>query len=102
MTDAKEQRPECFGRLEKVFPQGSEGLRTTPDSCMSCIHKTDCLRTAMEGPAGFAVQEESLDRAYRSGMVRFWERWSRKKDLCRRRASCRRDASPSIQDRKSR
>lgn len=33
---------------------------------------------------GLKVREESVDRAYESRMIGFFERWSRKKDLRRR------------------
>ena len=52
----REERPYCYGKLECVFPMGENGLRETPESCMVCYCKTECLRTAMQGEAG--------DRAY--------------------------------------
>ncbi len=33
----------------------------------------------MSGVEGFAVRQELVDRAYASGRISFWERWSRKK-----------------------
>ena len=77
-------RPYCFGDLEVVFPMGPDGLRSTPASCMVCHCKTECLRTAMAGPAGARVHREHLRRAEDAGMVGFFERWSRKKQLDRR------------------
>lgn len=76
----------CFGQLEKVFPMGSKGLRQSPDECMVCVDKTECLRLAMQACEGLRVQEAAVDRAYRSGMIGFVARWSRKKDLQRRMA----------------
>ena len=73
--------PPCFGDLETVFPQGGEGLRQTPESCMVCYYKTDCLRKAMADKGGIAVRQEMVDRAYASGTVGFFERWSRRKAL---------------------
>ena len=84
MTEKDKKYPECFGQLDVVFPEGEDGLRETPETCLSCPHKTDCLRTAVEGPGGLKVREEFVDRAYGSGRIRFLERWSRKKDLQRR------------------
>lgn len=81
MTVNENQRPACFGILEKVFPAGKHGLRETPEDCMACSHKTACLKTVLEGADGLKVQEEFLDRAYASGKISFWERWSRKKGL---------------------
>ncbi|HSO66292.1 MAG TPA: hypothetical protein VLP30_00445 [Desulfatirhabdiaceae bacterium] len=85
MTHPKNDRPSCFGDLTSVFPKADDGLRHTPESCMVCDHKTACLRTAMTQKQGLTVREELLDRAYSSGMVGFLGRWSRKKDLHRKK-----------------
>ncbi len=82
--------PECFGKLENVFPEGGDGLRSTPESCMPCRYRTDCLRTAMTGSGGLKLQEKNLDRAYSSGMLGFLGRWSRKKDIQRQLSEKRR------------
>ena len=74
----------CFGNLETVFPESGDGLRASPETCMACRHKTDCLRTAMKGTSGITVREAAVDRAYTSGSMGFVERWSRKKELNRR------------------
>ncbi len=76
--------PKCFGELETVFPKTKEGLRSTPEACLECLHKTECLRSAMGGAGGVKVREEIVDRAYDSGMMSFLERWSKKKELKRR------------------
>ena len=81
MTVNQKKYPPCFGDLEIVFPEGAEGLRHTPESCMICCYKTRCLRQAMAEGGGITVREEMVDRAYASGMVGFFERWSRKKAL---------------------
>jgi hypothetical protein len=81
MTVNQEKFPPCFGDLETVFPEGEEGLRQTPESCMICYYKTDCLRKAMADKGGIAVRQEMVDRAYASGTVGFFERWSRRKAL---------------------
>jgi hypothetical protein len=73
--------PSCFGILEEVFPMGDDGLRHTPEKCITCFYKTQCLRTAMKKPDGKQVREEMIDRAYASGLMGFMERWSRKKLL---------------------
>ncbi len=75
--------PFCFGILETVFPKGENGLRFSPETCLMCIYKTECLKTAMQGKSGISVKEEVVDRAYDSGMLGFFERWSRKKALKR-------------------
>jgi hypothetical protein len=72
---------ECFGHLETVFPMGEDGLRHTPDICLECPDKTECLRAAIQGVEGLKVREEHLSRAYDSGTIGFFERWARKKEL---------------------
>jgi hypothetical protein len=77
----KETRPGCFGCLETVFPKGPDGLRHSPETCLGCHHKTLCLRSALSDQNGVEVKSEMLDRAYNSGLVGFWKRWSMKKTL---------------------
>ena len=84
MNDILEKHPDCFGRLETVFPKGPDDLRNTPERCLGCAFKTACLQSAMEGSGGLKVREEIVDRAYRSGILSFFQRWSKKKDLRRR------------------
>jgi hypothetical protein len=81
----KEEHPACFGVLENVFPMRSDGLRQTPESCMVCYCKTLCLRTAVGRKDGLKVKEEMIDRAYSSGSIGFFERWSKKKSLYRKK-----------------
>ncbi len=75
--------PICFGKLDHVFPKFEDGLRNSPDACLACELKTECLRSAMQTKARFAVCEEMIDRAYSSGRLSFWQRWSRKKAVHR-------------------
>ena len=77
----KDQHPACFGELDTVFPKADDGLRHTPEECLDCIDKVECLRTAVQGKKGFAVREEKLDRDYGSGHIGFLERWSQKKKI---------------------
>ena len=82
LEDSINKSPDCFGDLEVVFPVGNDGLRNTPVSCFKCLSKTECLRSAMsQGKPGIKAQEEYVDRAYRSGIIGFWTRWSKKKQL---------------------
>lgn len=81
MNDIHEKYPDCFGHLETVFPKGPDDLRNTPETCLECAYKTVCLRSAMEGSDGLKVRGEIVDRAYRSGILSFFQRWSQKKDL---------------------
>jgi hypothetical protein len=76
--------PACFGKLETVFPKGKNGLRNTPETCLACRHKTECLRSAIDGVGGLKIREEFVDRAYTSGTMGFMERWSKKKEIKRR------------------
>jgi hypothetical protein len=91
MSDKEKKYPACFGELDVVFPKAENGLRDTPETCFACLHKTACLRSAIEGSDGFKVREEIIDRAYISGHIRFLERWSRKKGLQRKLAKQRKD-----------
>lgn len=75
------ETPYCYGKLDNVFPMGKEGFRESPESCMPCIYKTECLRAAMQTDDGRTVREESVDRAYHAGRIGFWARWSKKKLL---------------------
>ena len=87
MAEKKKRLPDCFAQLETVFPMGEDGLRNTPETCLACPHKTECLRTAIQGTDGLKVREEQIDRAYNSGMIGFLERWSRKKAIDRQKKS---------------
>ena len=78
-----DQRPACFGQLDTVFPKREDGLRHTPEECLDCTEKVECLREAVQGKNGMAVREEKLDRAYASGHIGFFERWSMKKKIHR-------------------
>ena len=81
----KKDTPYCFGKLENVFPLADDGLRHTPESCLPCLYKTECLRSAVSKGKGLIVHEEKVDRAYAAGAIGFLERWSRKKNLHRQK-----------------
>ena len=83
MKDKDLAPPECFADLETVFPLCGNGLRETPPACMRCEYKTDCLRTAIGDASGYSVREEMVDRAYRGGVIGFFQRWSQKKNINR-------------------
>lgn len=80
----KKEYPQCFGALDSVFPKKENDLRITPPDCFACSHKTECLKSAMQGQGGLKVKDEFVDRAYQSGIIGFLERWSKKKDIDRR------------------
>ncbi len=84
MTENRKKHPCCFAKLEVVFPEGEDGLRSAPESCFPCYYKTECLREAMNGKEGLKVKEEMVDRAYNSGMIGFFKRWSDKKEFYRK------------------
>ncbi|MGB5155886.1 hypothetical protein [Desulfobacterium sp. N47] len=84
MTVNKTKNPECFGKIDIVFPMAENGLRCSPDSCLTCHLKTDCLKTAMNKGDGLKVREELTDRHYEAGMIGFFKRWSAKKELSRK------------------
>ena len=78
----KKSLPPCFGNLEKVFPMTESGLRQTPDDCFyHCPVKTKCLKQAMSTKDGAKVEEEIIERGTQSGVINFFERWSRKKQI---------------------
>jgi len=82
-TEKDQQPPACFGDLQIVFPLRSDGLRVTPIDCLQCVHKTPCLRAALGKGSGYSVREEMIDRAYRGGVIGFFQRWSQKKSIHR-------------------
>jgi len=91
MAAEKGTLPECFGVLEKVFPMGCDGLRSSPPECFACDHKTQCLRSAMHGQEGIEVRQEQVDKAFHAGLMGFWNRWSQKKHLVRTAENIKKD-----------
>jgi hypothetical protein len=77
--------PDCFGDLNTVFPMTENGLRQTPEDCYShCPVKTRCLKRAMGTDKGVQVEEELIERSTQAGLMNFFERWSRKKQIHRK------------------
>jgi len=74
-----ERKPDCYGVIDIVFPMHDDGLRHSPERCMVCVYKTECLRTAIKNPDGIQVQEELVDRSYESKNISFLQRWSKRK-----------------------
>jgi len=82
----QDNKPDCYGNLEKVFPMTEIGLRETPVYCRyECVYKTDCLKKALMTNKGSNVEEELLQRGTKAGTIGFFERWSRKKQLDRKK-----------------
>ena len=52
MVTTPKERPSCFGELDIVFPECEDGFRCSPETCLACEHKTECLRVAMKGKGG--------------------------------------------------
>lgn len=77
----EEKKPSCFADLETVFPLELDGLRHTPPKCLACPYKTECLRSAMQSPAGTSLRKMVIDRNYQSGLIGFFSRWSQRKRL---------------------
>ena len=44
----KKKYPSCFGVIDSVFPKKENGLRVSPESCIPCSHKTECLKTVVK------------------------------------------------------
>ena len=83
--DENTELPDCFGKIEKVFPMGEDGLRQTPEDCFyNCSVKTRCLKAAMATTQGAVVENEVIQRSNQAGLLNFFERWSRKKQVHRR------------------
>ena len=76
-------RKECFGVLDRVFPEGKEGLREVPQECFGCPEHTDCLKTALASREGVAFRMELLNRRKPTGVVDRIRRWSERKTLAR-------------------
>jgi len=83
MMNKGDTKPDCYGKLDIVFPMGKDDLRHTPQSCLYCQLKTNCLRTAVQKNQGNTVRNEMVDRAYASGNMGFLKRWALKKKLAK-------------------
>jgi hypothetical protein len=79
MSSGGNKHPDCFGRLNMVFPVDKDGIHTTPPECMKCPLVKSCIQTAMRGPEGLKFEEERVDRAYEYGLIGRLECWSKKK-----------------------
>lgn len=58
-----------------------DGLRHSPEPCLACGVKTNCLKTAIAGKNQIVIAVEKLDRGYQAGDISFLQRWSRRKLL---------------------
>ena len=87
MDDIKKNKPDCYGILDVIFPLKKNGLRETPDHCHLCSFKVDCLKSAVYGDDGFQLKDEIVDREYNSGQISFFQRWSKKKLLYKKKRS---------------
>ncbi len=77
------ERKECFGMLNKVFPEGKEGLRQVPQECFQCPEHTECLKAALNTREGISFRMQLLNRTRPNGLVQRIKRWSERKALSR-------------------
>lgn len=75
---------ECFGRLEKVFPMGEDGLREVEVGCFDCPVKKECLQKALSTREGLEFRASLLERTPVVGIGDRIRRWSQRKELSRR------------------
>ncbi|OQY43454.1 MAG: hypothetical protein B6240_12395 [Desulfobacteraceae bacterium 4572_87] len=78
-----QNRKDCYGILDNVFPMGNEGLREIVPECFKCSDRKECLQTALETKQGFQLRSEVLDRSSSGGLMGRLKRWSDKKALSR-------------------
>jgi hypothetical protein len=79
-------KPECYGVLEKVFPQGENKMRQVPDECWDCYHRVECLKQAVSKGSGhktMQIEEAAREEKITGGVHGFFKRWSRLKSLNR-------------------
>jgi hypothetical protein len=78
--EAEQNRPECYGVLQRVFPMGDSGLREVPGDCWDCPHRVQCLRLAISrGEQAETLDQETTSRRDGPGLGGFLKRWSRRK-----------------------
>jgi len=78
-----ENRKDCFGILNNVFPVGKDGLRETVPECFDCPDKKECMQAALATKEGLSFRGELVDRAAAGGLLGRIRRWSEKKTLGR-------------------
>jgi hypothetical protein len=75
-------KPECFGDIDSVFPMTENGYRESPENCIkNCSFKRECIVKALESDKGIDKKSEMLDDAYEAGNINFFARWAKKKSL---------------------
>ncbi|MDY0360583.1 MAG: hypothetical protein RBR08_03935 [Desulforegulaceae bacterium] len=75
------KKPKCFGDLDIVFPMSKEGYRKTPDNCINCSFKKECICLALDSEKGIEKKSEMIDASYESGNINFFARWAKKKSV---------------------
>ena len=76
-----QNRKDCFGILDKVFPMGDEGFREIVPECFKCSDRKECLQKALKTEQGFQLRSDVLDRSSAGGLMGRLKRWSDKKAL---------------------
>ena len=77
-------KKECYGVLDRVFPEGEHGLRQVPPGCFECPDRVSCLKDAINTKEGLEMRSELLAKAEQGGLIGKFHRWSQKKHLSRR------------------
>ena len=76
-------RKECFGVLDKVFPEGEQGVRQVPQQCFQCPDHVQCLKVALDSKEGVKFRMGLLNRRKPMGFVDRIKIWSERKALSR-------------------
>jgi hypothetical protein len=84
-VDTQQGRPDCYGRLEKVFPVGEEGLRQVPPGCLECQLRVDCMKKALGGLEGLEFQAERVEGSAEPGIIKRAKLWSLRKEIERKK-----------------
>jgi len=80
------EQPECWGRLEKVFPVEAWKEEDQPRlnaECRECHYYSSCLEEAMASPAGQALKQGRIYEAGQEGKMDFFPRWLALKEKSR-------------------
>jgi hypothetical protein len=80
------EQPECWGKVEKVFPvealEGEDPPRLKAE-CRECPYYSSCLEEAMASPAGQALKQGRIYEACEEGKMDFFPRWLALKEKSR-------------------
>lgn len=74
---------DCYGILERVFPEGERGVRQVPPRCFECPDRVPCLKEAINTKEGLEMKAQLLIRSEKGGLISRFQRWSEKKHISR-------------------